>query len=197
MSSFPENREHRRNYVYSHMRSSSYTAPGARCGSITVWAFFCHLLARAAAKSCTPDAWCRRLWLPINWNIKVRSLMIHVAMHFLGNDLKTVAIHKLPFFGVPLLTPLLPPFRAMALILTFFISFLCGYTLAAPAASWTSTPFSPASIPLAVRSPYLSAWLNQGSGTALNADWPKFWTGSVNLLCAPSPCDMLTRICRL
>ncbi|KAI0092706.1 DUF1793-domain-containing protein [Irpex rosettiformis] len=67
----------------------------------------------------------------------------------------------------------------MALILSLLVSYLFSYTLAAPAASWTSTPFSPASIPLAVRSPYLSAWLNQGGGTALNADWPKFWTGSI------------------
>lgn len=31
--------------------------------------------------------------------------------------------------------------------------------------AWTSTPFSPPSIPLAVKSPYLSTWLPQGSGT--------------------------------
>jgi hypothetical protein len=69
----------------------------------------------------------------------------------------------------------------MNLLFTIFISQLVCHTLAASAATWTSTPFNPASIPLAVRSPYLSAWLNQGSGTALNADWPRFWTGSVCL----------------
>ncbi|KAJ3558367.1 hypothetical protein NM688_g972 [Phlebia brevispora] len=47
------------------------------------------------------------------------------------------------------------------------------------AVTWTATPFNPASVPLAVRSPYLSTWLNQGSGTALNADWPRFWTGTI------------------
>jgi hypothetical protein len=52
---------------------------------------------------------------------------------------------------------------------------------AVAAVTWTATPFNPASVPLAVRSPYLSAWLNQGSGTALNADWPRFWTGSVSI----------------
>ncbi|KDQ64628.1 hypothetical protein JAAARDRAFT_201939 [Jaapia argillacea MUCL 33604] len=46
------------------------------------------------------------------------------------------------------------------------------------AVSWTATPFNPASVPLAVRTPYLSCWLNQGAGTALNAAWPSFWTGS-------------------
>ncbi|EJD38414.1 DUF1793-domain-containing protein [Auricularia subglabra TFB-10046 SS5] len=46
-------------------------------------------------------------------------------------------------------------------------------------AAWTSTPFSPASIPLAVRSPYVSAWLPQGAGTALNDAWATFWTGSI------------------
>ncbi|KAI0683606.1 DUF1793-domain-containing protein [Cytidiella melzeri] len=67
----------------------------------------------------------------------------------------------------------------MALLFTITVSCLVWNVLAAPAATWTSTPFSPASVPLAVRSPYLSAWLNQGAGTALNADWPKFWTGSI------------------
>jgi hypothetical protein len=47
------------------------------------------------------------------------------------------------------------------------------------AVTWTATPFNPASVPLAVRTPYLSCWLAQGSGTALNAAWPQFWTGSV------------------
>ncbi|KAI5122587.1 hypothetical protein M0805_004803 [Coniferiporia weirii] len=47
------------------------------------------------------------------------------------------------------------------------------------AVSWTATPFNPAAVPLAVRSPYLSTWLPQGSGTALNDAWPAFWTGSI------------------
>lgn len=50
---------------------------------------------------------------------------------------------------------------------------------AVAAASWSASPFVPHSVPLAVRSPYLSAWLPQGEGTALNEAWPQFWTGSV------------------
>ncbi|KAJ7129315.1 DUF1793-domain-containing protein [Mycena epipterygia] len=46
------------------------------------------------------------------------------------------------------------------------------------AITWTATPFNPASIPLAVRTPYLNAWLPQGAGAALNDVWPTFWTGS-------------------
>ncbi|KAJ7154108.1 DUF1793-domain-containing protein [Mycena filopes] len=49
---------------------------------------------------------------------------------------------------------------------------------AVQAISWTATPFNPSSIPLAVRTPYLSAWLPQGAGQALNDGWPTFWTGS-------------------
>jgi hypothetical protein len=32
------------------------------------------------------------------------------------------------------------------------------------AVTWNATPFNPASFPLAVRTPYLSAWLPQGAG---------------------------------
>ncbi|KAH7106819.1 DUF1793-domain-containing protein [Auriculariales sp. MPI-PUGE-AT-0066] len=42
---------------------------------------------------------------------------------------------------------------------------------------WTATPFNPHSIPLAVRTPYLSTWLSQGEGAALNDRWAEFWTG--------------------
>ncbi|KAF7355439.1 DUF1793-domain-containing protein [Mycena sanguinolenta] len=47
------------------------------------------------------------------------------------------------------------------------------------ALSWTATPFNPSAIPLAVRTPYLSAWLPQGEGAALNDAWATFWTGMI------------------
>ncbi|KAF7301796.1 DUF1793-domain-containing protein [Mycena indigotica] len=49
----------------------------------------------------------------------------------------------------------------------------------AAALSWTTTPFNPSSIPLAVRTPYLSTWLPQGAGAALNDAWPTFWAGQI------------------
>ncbi|OSD04167.1 DUF1793-domain-containing protein [Trametes coccinea BRFM310] len=58
------------------------------------------------------------------------------------------------------------------------VYFAVGYVGVEAATPWTAKPFNPASVPLAVRSPYLSAWLNQGQGTALNDAWPSFWTGS-------------------
>lgn len=53
------------------------------------------------------------------------------------------------------------------------------FTTAVLAISWTASPFNPASIPLAVRTPYLSAWLPQGAGVAVNQAWPQFWASGV------------------
>lgn len=59
----------------------------------------------------------------------------------------------------------------------FLLSLL--FVVTVRAISWTATPFNPAAIPLAVRTPYFSAWLHQGAGAALNDVWPTFWTGQV------------------
>lgn len=45
--------------------------------------------------------------------------------------------------------------------------------------------FSPARAPawpLAVRSPYVSTWLNGDSGGSLAGNWPRFWNGQVTAL---------------
>ncbi|KAL2166674.1 hypothetical protein VTG60DRAFT_2304 [Thermothelomyces hinnuleus] len=49
--------------------------------------------------------------------------------------------------------------------------------LAAAASSFT--PARPPAVPLAVRSPYLNAWLQGGSGLTLPGAWPRHWTGSI------------------
>ncbi|KAJ6577372.1 hypothetical protein B0H19DRAFT_1229523 [Mycena capillaripes] len=59
---------------------------------------------------------------------------------------------------------------------------VCMTVTAVHGVSWTATPFLPPSYPLAVRTPYLSAWLPQGSGQALNDVWPQFWTGSASTI---------------
>ncbi|EJD49707.1 DUF1793-domain-containing protein [Auricularia subglabra TFB-10046 SS5] len=46
------------------------------------------------------------------------------------------------------------------------------------APNWKALPFNPPAIPLVVSSPYTSAWLQNGNGTALYDDWSRFWTGS-------------------
>jgi hypothetical protein len=76
----------------------------------------------------------------------------------------------------PLLRPS-PPINMGFFLLSLLSSTLVATTV--NALGWTSTPFNPASIPLAVRTPYLSTWLPQGSGHALNAQWPSFWTNSI------------------
>ncbi|KAL1747685.1 hypothetical protein HDZ31DRAFT_80256 [Schizophyllum fasciatum] len=45
--------------------------------------------------------------------------------------------------------------------------------------AWDAKPFNPASVPLAVRSPYVSTWLPQGEGKALNDAWATFYTGGI------------------
>lgn len=41
---------------------------------------------------------------------------------------------------------------------------------------WTTSPFSPPAIPLAVKSPYLNSWLPQGSNaSSANEAWATFW----------------------
>ena len=54
-------------------------------------------------------------------------------------------------------------------------------SLATAIAGSTFTPIKPPSQPLAVRSPYLSAWQPAGSGGSnggyLAGQWPRFWNG--------------------
>ncbi|KAK1226441.1 hypothetical protein PQX77_010605 [Marasmius sp. AFHP31] len=65
--------------------------------------------------------------------------------------------------------------QTLIVILTALLNLHSVYAI-----SWSATPFNPPSVPLAVRTPYLSAWLNQQKdGTALNEGWPMFWTGRV------------------
>ncbi|KAK0490831.1 DUF1793-domain-containing protein, partial [Armillaria novae-zelandiae] len=60
----------------------------------------------------------------------------------------------------------------------FFFSILLS--LSRGAALLNTSPFTPPSYPLAVRSPYLSTWLAQkDGGTALNDDWSRFYTGQI------------------
>ncbi|KAK4229404.1 hypothetical protein QBC38DRAFT_108681 [Podospora fimiseda] len=43
----------------------------------------------------------------------------------------------------------------------------------------TFTPTRPPAVPLAVRSPYLNAWLQGESGCLLPGSWPRHWTGNI------------------
>lgn len=75
------------------------------------------------------------------------------------------------------------------------------YANVARALDWTAEPFNPPAIPLAVRTPYLSTWLPQGEGAALNDRWATFWTGSVRKILLLLVEMLLTRVdksdCRL
>lgn len=43
-------------------------------------------------------------------------------------------------------------------------------------AASTFIPTRPPAVPLAVRSPYLNAWLQCGTECILPGSWPRFWT---------------------
>ncbi|KAL2198179.1 hypothetical protein P885DRAFT_34650 [Corynascus similis CBS 632.67] len=47
------------------------------------------------------------------------------------------------------------------------------------AAASSFKPTRPPAVPLAVRSPYLNAWLHGGSGDSLPGAWPRHWTGNI------------------
>lgn len=67
----------------------------------------------------------------------------------------------------------------MGRFLKFF--FLLTIATCCCALDWTASPFNPPAVPLAVRSPYLSAWLPQGQNAlSLGSTWPTFWTGKVS-----------------
>ncbi|KAF5344089.1 hypothetical protein D9758_008834 [Tetrapyrgos nigripes] len=66
------------------------------------------------------------------------------------------------------------PFFNLLLAVWFFLAAQQARCL-----DWTATPFNPPSFPLAVRTPYLSAWLPQGKGIPLNGGWPQFWNGQI------------------
>ncbi|KAL1661464.1 hypothetical protein GGF50DRAFT_129457 [Schizophyllum commune] len=64
-----------------------------------------------------------------------------------------------------------------ALLRSYWLGLLLLFARGANA--WDAKPFNPASVPLAVRSPYVSTWLPQGKGTALNEAWATFYTGGI------------------
>ncbi|EIW80656.1 DUF1793-domain-containing protein [Coniophora puteana RWD-64-598 SS2] len=55
---------------------------------------------------------------------------------------------------------------------------LALFASSASALDWSADPVNPPSVPLAVRTPYLSAWLPQGAGASLAGTWPEFWAGA-------------------
>ncbi|KAL1722415.1 hypothetical protein EV715DRAFT_270417 [Schizophyllum commune] len=65
----------------------------------------------------------------------------------------------------------------MSALLPYWLCLLLLFARGANA--WDAKPFNPASVPLAVRSPYVSTWLPQGKGTALNEAWATFYTGGI------------------
>ncbi|KAL1706445.1 hypothetical protein EV121DRAFT_278880 [Schizophyllum commune] len=65
----------------------------------------------------------------------------------------------------------------MNALLPYWLGLLLLFARGANA--WDAKPFNPASVPLAVRSPYVSTWLPQGKGTALNEAWATFYTGGI------------------
>lgn len=56
-------------------------------------------------------------------------------------------------------------------------------TSLAVAQNWKADPFIPPAIPLAVKTPYLQTWMQEGTAEgSLNSGWESFRDGSVNHL---------------
>ncbi|KAF2734124.1 glutaminase GtaA [Polyplosphaeria fusca] len=68
-------------------------------------------------------------------------------------------------------------------MLFYFLGVLGGFLVDLAAAQSTFTPARPPSLPLAVKSPYLSTWFpagsNGGNGGYLPGQWPSFYNGQV------------------
>lgn len=75
------------------------------------------------------------------------------------------------------------PFLAVSLPLcAIFVQAQSG------AVNWTTLPFHPPALPLAVKSPYLNTWIHQGSNSAgLNEMWPDRWAIDVSEAPSYSP----------
>ncbi|KAH7100410.1 DUF1793-domain-containing protein [Auriculariales sp. MPI-PUGE-AT-0066] len=68
----------------------------------------------------------------------------------------------------------------LSLVTFALVPFLAVGVVAQDPPAWKSDPFEPAAIPLAVRTPYLSAWL--AGGHALPESWPTLYQGAVRRL---------------
>ena len=75
-------------------------------------------------------------------------------------------------------------FPASLLALLTFISPLAILVHAQSGPSeWKISPFNPSALPMAVRTPYLNTWLQQGNNPAnVGNIWSKLWTLGVSLL---------------
>ena len=67
----------------------------------------------------------------------------------------------------------------------FLLLFVVKALAQAGPSQWNPSPFNPPALPLAVKSPYLNAWMPQGNNPPeLSSFWPQLWT--INNVSFPS-----------
>lgn len=75
---------------------------------------------------------------------------------------------------------------AVVLLVSIIVLQLATLVISQPPTAWTTWPFNPNSLPLAVKSPYLNAWAPLAGGSAaLNSAWPRSYDplGNVSHVC--------------
>ncbi|KAI0343878.1 hypothetical protein BDW22DRAFT_1314881, partial [Trametopsis cervina] len=69
------------------------------------------------------------------------------------------------------------------LLVSIIVLQLATLVISQPPTAWTTWPFNPNSLPLAVKSPYLNAWAPLAGGSAaLNSAWPRSYDPLGNIL---------------
>ena len=103
----------------------------------------------------------------------------HSQLTCLSTELVTFVAILLPSSLLHVTAPTMCAVHFASLFLVNFLFFVGRVAGQNGPTTWSTTPFNPSALPLAVRSPYLNTWLPQGNNpAAVNNQWSTIWTTS-------------------